>query len=73
VLGGIEMEKLKLLLVSVAILGQIIGIILLFINIKVAIILYILYGIAVLALIILLVKDRWKEKKEDDENDYRNY
>jgi hypothetical protein len=67
------MDKLKLLLVSVASIGQIIGIILLFINIKIALAVYIVYGIAILTLIILLLKDRWKEKKEDDKNDYRNY
>jgi Sec-independent protein secretion pathway component TatC len=68
-----QMEKLKLLLVFIAVIGQILGIILLFINVKLAIAVYILYAIAIFAVFFLLVRDRRKEKREDDENDYRNY
>jgi predicted membrane channel-forming protein YqfA (hemolysin III family) len=67
------MERLKLLLIFIAIAGQIIGIILLFINMKIAIFVYILYAIAIFSIFFLLIKDRQKEKREDDENDYRNY
>jgi predicted membrane channel-forming protein YqfA (hemolysin III family) len=71
--GGCKMERLKLLLIFIAIAGQIIGIILLFINMKIAIFVYILYAIAIFSIFFLLIKDRQKEKREDDENDYRNY
>lgn len=67
------MKRLKLLLLPLAGLCQILGIILLFVNIKMAIALFIVYGIALVTIFILLINDRRKEKKEDDENDYRNY
>jgi hypothetical protein len=53
--------------------GQIIGIILLFMNLKIAIIVYIIDALAIFAIFWLLIKDRRKEKKEAEENDYRNY
>jgi membrane protein implicated in regulation of membrane protease activity len=67
------MKRLKLLLLPLAGLCQILGIILLFFNIKMAIVVFILYGIALVTLFILLINDRRKEKREDEENDYRNY
>jgi membrane protein implicated in regulation of membrane protease activity len=67
------MKRLKLLLLPLAGLCQILSIILLFVNIKMAIALFILYGIALVTIFILLINDRRKEKREDDENDYRNY
>jgi membrane protein implicated in regulation of membrane protease activity len=67
------MKRLKLLLLPLAGLCQILGVILLFVNIKMAIALFIVYGIALVTIFILLINDRRKEKKEDDENDYRNY
>jgi membrane protein implicated in regulation of membrane protease activity len=67
------MKRLKLLLLPLAGLCQILGIILLFVNIKMAIALFIVYGIALVTIFILLINDRRKEKREDDENDYRNY
>jgi membrane protein implicated in regulation of membrane protease activity len=67
------MKRLKLLLLPLAGLCQILGIILLFVNIKMAIALFIVYGIALVTIFILLINDRRKEKREDDENDYRDY
>jgi membrane protein implicated in regulation of membrane protease activity len=67
------MKRLKLLLLPLAGLCQILGIILLFVNIKMAIALFIMYGIALVTIFILLINDRRKEKREDEENDYRNY
>jgi membrane protein implicated in regulation of membrane protease activity len=67
------MKRLKLLLVPFAGLCQILGIALLFINIKIAIGVFILYAVALVTIFILLINDRRKEKREDDENDYRNY
>jgi membrane protein implicated in regulation of membrane protease activity len=67
------MKRLKVLLLPLAGLCQILGVILLFVNIKMAIVLFILYGIALVTLFILLINDRRKEKREDEENDYRNY
>jgi Flp pilus assembly protein TadB len=67
------MKRLKLFLVPLAGLFQIIGIVLLFFNIKIAIMVFILYAISLFTIFFLLIKDRRKEKKEDEENDYRNY
>ncbi|WP_230497743.1 hypothetical protein [Pseudoneobacillus rhizosphaerae] len=67
------MKRLKLLLLPFAGFCQILGIVLLFINIKIAIVVFILYAIALVTLFILLINDRRKEKREDEENDYRNY
>lgn len=67
------MKRLKLLLVPLAGLCQILGIVLLFINIKMAIVVFFLYAIALVTLFISLINDRRKEKREDEENDYRNY
>jgi membrane protein implicated in regulation of membrane protease activity len=69
----VRMKRLKLLLLPLAGLCQILGVILLFVNIKMAIVLFIVYGIALVTIFILLINDRRKEKREDDENDYRNY
>lgn len=52
---------------------QILGIVMLFINIKLAIFVFIIYGVAIVTLFIILIVNRIKEKEEDDENDYRNY
>ena len=71
--GKAFMENLKYILIGVAVVGQIIGVILLFINVQLAIMAYVIYGIALIVLTILLIKERLKEKKEDDENDYRDY
>ncbi len=67
------MKKLKQTLLLTAAGGQILGIAMLFINIKAAIIFYILYALMIFAIFIVLLVERKKEKEEDDRNDYRNY
>lgn len=67
------MGKMMQLLLLVVVITQILGIVLLFINVKAAIFTFIVYGLAILAVFILLIVNRIKEKEEDDENDYRNY
>lgn len=67
------MDTLKQLLLIIAILGQFLGIGLLFVNIKLAIIFYIIYVLVLIIIFVLLVYERKKEKEEDDRNDYRNY
>lgn len=67
------MEKLKKLFLAVALIGQVVGIVLIFFNVLLAVIFYILYGLAVVALFIVLILERDKEKEEDDKNDYSDY
>lgn len=67
------MGKLKQLFLFLTVIGQLAGIIMLFINIKIAIILFIVYGLACIAIFILLIVERIKEKEEEDDNDYRDY
>lgn len=67
------MEKLKKLFLAVALIGQVVGIVLLFFNVLLAVIFYILYGLAIVALFIVLIMERDKEKEEDDKNDYSDY
>jgi ABC-type transport system involved in cytochrome bd biosynthesis fused ATPase/permease subunit len=68
-----DMEKLKKLLLAVALIGQVVGIVLLFFNVLLAVIFYILYGMAIIALFIVLIMERDKEKEEDDKSDYSDY
>jgi ABC-type transport system involved in cytochrome bd biosynthesis fused ATPase/permease subunit len=67
------MKKLKQILLLAATGGQLLGIAMLFINMKAAIIFYILYALLILALFIVLIIERKKEKEEDERNDYRDY
>lgn len=67
------MGKIMQLLLLIVVATQILGIILLFINIKAAILTFIVYGLALVIIFILLIVNRIKEKEEEDENDYRNY
>lgn len=67
------MQFLKYISLILAILFQLLAIVFLFHNVKVAIILFILYGLSILVLLTTFIFERMKEKKEDDENDYSNY
>ncbi len=67
------MGKWKQFLILIAVFGQIIGIILLFVHMKTAIVTFIIYGLACATLFILLIVERVKEKEEEDEHDYRDY
>jgi membrane protein implicated in regulation of membrane protease activity len=67
------MEKVKYISMLAAIFTQITGIIFLFINITIAVGLFIVYFISLLVLLVVFIKSRIVEKKEDDQNDYRDY
>ncbi|QFT87283.1 hypothetical protein FIU87_01275 [Bacillus sp. THAF10] len=66
-------ETLKTSLLLVAVLGQVVGVVLLLINFWLGVLFYILYALAVIGLFIVLIIERQKEKEEDDKNDYRDY
>ncbi len=63
----------KYIVLMIAIVGQIIGIVFLFIDISRALTFYAFYMVAIILLFALLVWERKSEKREDDENDYRDY
>ncbi len=67
------MEKVKYISMLSAVITQVLGIIFLFINIKIAIGLFLVYFISLAILVIALIKIRLDEKGEDDKNDYRDY
>lgn len=67
------MTKLKIPLMVLVVIGQLLGIAFLFFNIKLAILTFIIYGLALLGLLIILILERIKEKRDDDDHDYRNY
>ncbi|MBP2241042.1 hypothetical protein J2Z40_001604 [Cytobacillus eiseniae] len=67
------MNKLKRIFLLVASIGQVLAIILLFINIKAAIVFYVGYAVLMIGIFVILLLERKKEKEEDDRNDYRNY
>lgn len=63
----------KYIVLMIAIVGQIVGIVFLFIDISKALTFYAFYMVAIVLLFALIVWERKHEKKEDDENDYRDY
>ncbi|TKC18121.1 hypothetical protein [Robertmurraya kyonggiensis] len=67
------MGKRKQFLILIAVIGQILGIILLFVHMTAAIVSFIIYGLACATLFILLIVERMKEKEEENEHDYRDY
>ncbi len=67
------MGKAKQLLLLFTTVGQLIGLGLLFVQIKLAIIVYAISVILPLVILVILIIERKKEKEEDDRNDYRNY
>lgn len=67
------MKNIKQWLLRLALIGQMICFIMLFINIWTAIIFYIIYFAVMIILLIVLIVERKKEKEEDDRNDYHNY
>jgi hypothetical protein len=66
-------QLLKYIFFIVAVVGQLTGMVLLFIDKQKAVTFFIAYGIGLVLLLIVLVIERRKEKKEDDERDYRDY
>ncbi|MRX71507.1 hypothetical protein GJU40_04870 [Bacillus lacus] len=67
------LEKVKLPLFLAAASAQVLGIIFLFIYIPLSIAFFIAYGVLLFALLVVFIKQRMQEKKEDDNNDYRDY
>jgi hypothetical protein len=67
------MKKLKQMLLLTATGGQLLGIAMLFINMKAAIMFYVLYALMIFAIFIVLIAERKKEKEEEEQNDYRDY
>ncbi|MED3551419.1 hypothetical protein ACTHO0_00575 [Cytobacillus praedii] len=67
------MGIIKRIFLLIAGLGQILAIILLFINLKAAVIFYLINILLIVGVVIVLLIERIKEKEEDDRNDYRNY
>ncbi|MCC3355392.1 hypothetical protein [Bacillus sp. REN16] len=63
----------KYIVLMIAIVGQIVGIVFLFIDISKALTFYVFYMVAIVLLFALLVWERKREKEEDGENDYRDY
>ncbi|THE10888.1 hypothetical protein E1I69_17180 [Bacillus timonensis] len=63
----------KYIVLLIAVIGQIVGIVFLFIDISKALTFYAFYMVAIVLLFALLVWERKREKEEDDENDYRDY
>jgi RsiW-degrading membrane proteinase PrsW (M82 family) len=69
----LKMEKVKYISMITAIFTQITGIIFLFINITIALGLFLVYFLSLLVLLVVFIKSRIVEEKEDDKNDYRDY
>ncbi|MFC3883840.1 hypothetical protein ACFOU2_10130 [Bacillus songklensis] len=67
------MQLLKYIFFIIAIVGQLAGIVLLFIDKQKALGFFIIYGIGLVLLLVVLMIERKKEKKEEDEHDYRDY
>ncbi|WP_408009380.1 hypothetical protein ACJROX_03420 [Pseudalkalibacillus sp. A8] len=67
------MSKYKSLILLLTVVIQGAAVVFLFISLWVSILLFIIYGIAILALFILTVVERIKEKEEEKNNDYSDY
>ncbi|WP_102348521.1 hypothetical protein [Bacillus sp. Marseille-P3661] len=67
------MSKLKYLFIFLIIIFQFSAIFSLFLNKTFAIFLFICYGLSIIGLIAIYVKERIKEKREEDEHDYSDY
>ncbi len=65
--------KSKLLLILLIVILHIAAFGLLIYSLKWALIVFALYGITVVLLLILFIKERLKEKKEEDQYDDRDY
>lgn len=66
-------ESFKYLLIILAVIGQLSGIVLLLIKLEWALLMFSVYGIALVALLVVFILDRKKEKQEEinyDDCDY---
>ncbi|MBM7702720.1 hypothetical protein [Metabacillus iocasae] len=68
-----RLDKWKYILLIGAIVGQLVGVAFLFINMKAAIVFYIVYVLTLIGLACLFIWERRKEKEEEDNRDYRDY
>ncbi|OHR72066.1 hypothetical protein HMPREF3291_22610 [Bacillus sp. HMSC76G11] len=64
---------MKFILILLTFAAQTAALIFLCFNMKLAVILFLIHLLSMCLLFSLLIKARLKEKKEDDERDYRNY
>ncbi|WP_221568524.1 hypothetical protein [Alkalihalobacillus sp. TS-13] len=67
------MSKYKSLILLLTVVFQGAAVVFLFFNFWVSILLFVIYGITMLALFILLIIERIKEKEEENNNDYSDY
>lgn len=67
------MHKIQSLFVVFTVVFQGSAILLLFFNVKWAIALFICYGLSLVILFGLIIRERMKEKREEDEHDYSDY
>ncbi|MBY0123107.1 hypothetical protein [Bacillus sp. S/N-304-OC-R1] len=67
------MGNIKQFLLLLTVISQLLGIVMLFINIKMAILIYVIYGVLFIIIIIILINERQKDKEEENRDDYRNY
>ncbi len=66
-------ESFKYLLIILAVIGQLSGIVLLFIKLEWALMMFSVYGIALIVLLVVFILDRKKEKQGEinyDDCDY---
>lgn len=66
------MNKLILIIFTIAVAAQLTGIVLLFINAKLALQVFLYYVAAIILLVPLLIIKK-RKTKEEDPNDYRDY
>ncbi|MGG4490188.1 hypothetical protein [Metabacillus idriensis] len=64
---------MKSILILLTFIAQTAALIFLFLNMKLAVIFFLIHLLSICLLFSLLIQARMKEKKEDDERDYRNY
>ncbi|QED47104.1 hypothetical protein [Cytobacillus dafuensis] len=67
------MRKSKQLFLLLSTICQLLGIVMLFINIKAAIFIFAIYAFLMIIIFIILIMERKNEKLEERRNDYRNY
>ena len=67
------MEPFKYVLLVFVVLFQLIGIVSLFFDWRLAVGILIAYAVLLIGLFVILIMERKKEKREEDEDDYRHY
>ncbi|MCP8615721.1 hypothetical protein [Salirhabdus salicampi] len=67
------MNILKYILFTLCVSAQLLGFVYLFINVKIAVTLILANVVFFIFLIMVFVKERVDEKKEENDDDYRDY